>query len=233
MGKISIIYDNNSTDRRIRSSWGFAALVEHAGKQMLFDTGANGEILLHNASVMGVDLQSVPNLFLSHAHRDHTGGVAALLRPGLQVFIPRSFPARFFSHIKAAGATPVVVFDALQCLEGFLSTGQLGTGIPEQSLVVEAPEGPVLVTGCAHPGIVNIAERATRLAGRPLSLVLGGFHLGGATDREVLAIASALKELGIERIAPCHCTGRRATKLLVQSFGEGGAAVAAGSIISF
>ncbi|MGC9490916.1 MAG: MBL fold metallo-hydrolase [Thermovirgaceae bacterium] len=179
---------------------------------------------------MGVDLHSVPAVFLSHAHGDYTGGLSALLRPGLKVFIPWTFPAGFFGHVQKAGAIPVVVADPLWCMEGFRSTGELGRGVLEQSLIVEAPAGPVLVTGCAHPGI---ADFATRLAGRPLSLALGGFHLGGATDREVHEIAKALKGLGVERVAPCHCTGRSATSILLQSFGDKGIAVAAGSVVSF
>lgn len=233
MGTISVIYDNNSIDRKIRPAWGFSALIEHERRQMLFDTGGDAGTLLHNATAMGVDLHSVPDVFLSHAHGDHTGGLSALLRPGLKIFIPRSFPAGFFSHVQKAGAIPVVVSDPLWCLEGFRSTGELGRGVLEQSLIVDAPGGPVLVTGCAHPGIVNITQFATRLAGRPLSLVLGGFHLGGATDREVYAIAKALKELGVEKVAPCHCTGRPATRILLQSFGDNGIAVSAGSVVTF
>jgi 7,8-dihydropterin-6-yl-methyl-4-(beta-D-ribofuranosyl)aminobenzene 5'-phosphate synthase len=232
-GVISIVYDNNSVGRGIKPSWGFAALIEHEGRQVLFDTGGDAGTLLGNASAMGVDLHSVPAVFLSHAHGDHTGGFSALLRPGLKVFIPRSFPAGFFSHVQKAGAIPVVVSDPLWCMEGFRSTGELGRGVLEQSLIVEAPAGLVLITGCAHPGIVNIADFATRLAGRPLSLVLGGFHLGGTTDREVIAIVKALKGLGVERVAPCHCTGRPATRILLQSFGDKGIAVAAGSVVSF
>lgn len=164
MGTISVIYDNNFIDRRMRPAWGFSALIEHEGKQMLFDTGGDAGTLLNNASAMGVDLHSVPNVFLSHAHGDHTGGLGALLRPGLKIFIPRSFPTGFFSHVQKASAIPVVVSDPLWCLEGFRSTGELGRGVLEQSLIVDAPHGPVLVTGCAHPGIVNITEFATHLA---------------------------------------------------------------------
>jgi 7,8-dihydropterin-6-yl-methyl-4-(beta-D-ribofuranosyl)aminobenzene 5'-phosphate synthase len=50
--------------------------IQTAGGQVLFDTGQSGTILLHNAKLLGVDLGQIDALAISHAHHDHTGGLA-------------------------------------------------------------------------------------------------------------------------------------------------------------
>ena len=58
--------------------WGYSALVEADGKKILFDTGKNPETVLQNAKDLGVDLADVEDVFLSHFHQDHTGGLLTL-----------------------------------------------------------------------------------------------------------------------------------------------------------
>jgi 7,8-dihydropterin-6-yl-methyl-4-(beta-D-ribofuranosyl)aminobenzene 5'-phosphate synthase len=60
--------------------WGFAALVEHDGQALLFDTGAFPDTVLRNAEALHVDLSGVTDVVLSHNHHDHTGGLVALRR---------------------------------------------------------------------------------------------------------------------------------------------------------
>ena len=64
-------------DRGI-GEWGYSALVEVDGKKMLFDTGLRPETVLQNARNLGIDLADVEDVFLSHNHGDHTGGLLAL-----------------------------------------------------------------------------------------------------------------------------------------------------------
>lgn len=58
--------------------WGYSALVEVDGKKILFDTGKYPETVLRNAEELGIDLSEVEDVFLSHNHRDHTGGLLTL-----------------------------------------------------------------------------------------------------------------------------------------------------------
>lgn len=60
---------------------GFAALVERGDQKVLFDTG-QGYALIHNARILGVDLEAIDTVVLSHGHYDHTGGLAELLKAG-------------------------------------------------------------------------------------------------------------------------------------------------------
>jgi 7,8-dihydropterin-6-yl-methyl-4-(beta-D-ribofuranosyl)aminobenzene 5'-phosphate synthase len=96
----------------------------------------------------------------------------------------------------------------------------MSAGIPEQALIVETAEGLVVITGCAHPGIDLIAAQATRQTGREIYLLAGGFHLSGASDRRVRDLISRLKKLDVKKVAPSHCTGKRATELFRDAWGE-------------
>ena len=74
-------------------------------------------------------------------------------------------------------------------------------------------KGLVVVSGCAHAGIVNTVNHARKVTGTDrLFAVMGGFHLGGADMDTVIApTARALKEMAPDYIVPTHCTGREAT----------------------
>ncbi|MEA3432007.1 MAG: MBL fold metallo-hydrolase, partial [candidate division WOR-3 bacterium] len=76
------------------------------------------------------------------------------------------------------------------------------------------------VTGCAHPGIVNIVRKAKELLNKNIYLVLGGFHLMAYSEKEVKEIIKELEELGVEKIAPSHCTGGRPIELFREAWGE-------------
>jgi len=60
--------------------WGFSAFVEVDGRRFLFDTGANPDLVLHNAKALKIDLSSVEDVIISHNHDDHTGGLISLRR---------------------------------------------------------------------------------------------------------------------------------------------------------
>ncbi len=74
-------------------------------------------------------------------------------------------------------------------------------------------KGLVVLSGCAHSGIVNTVAHAREVTGiEPVYAVMGGFHLTGADFEPVIAeTVAALKALGPRYIVPTHCTGRRAS----------------------
>jgi 7,8-dihydropterin-6-yl-methyl-4-(beta-D-ribofuranosyl)aminobenzene 5'-phosphate synthase len=70
--------------------WGFAALVEVDGHRILFDTGAHADVVLKNARSLPVDLSTVPEVVLSHAHSDHVGGLMTLRQAVLEEHATRA-----------------------------------------------------------------------------------------------------------------------------------------------
>ena len=229
--RITVIYDNRSSRSDLRPGWGFSALVEHAGVKLLFDTGGDKIVLEQNAATLRIDLKDTDCLFFSHEHCDHVGAASSALHKDLTVVYPGSFSQGFKKKIDAAHARSIQVTDPTEFSPGFVSTGELGTTIKEQSLIISTASGPALITGCAHPGIVEIARVATNLAQEPMHIVLGGFHLGGATPDKVREIGAALRDLGVKKVGPCHCTGERAISILQEMFGEDGLEVMVGTQI--
>ncbi len=76
------------------------------------------------------------------------------------------------------------------------------------SLIVDTPSGLVVVLGCAHAGLVNILHHVrSHLPNKRIHTVIGGTHLGFATDEQFERTLEAIDEFGIERVGASHCTG--------------------------
>ena len=217
---ITVVYDNNPYDPRLQTAWGFSCLVETGKATILFDTGGDGTTLLGNMATLGIAPQNIEVVVLSHIHGDHTGGLGALLSTGARpsVYVPRSFPARFKTDVRSLTALEEATGQA-EILASVYTTGEVGSGIVEQALAVETPQGLVVITGCAHPGVVEMVRRAKQIGEAKVHLVLGGFHLGGASRRRIERIITDLRALGVQRVAPCHCTGDQAIKAFADAFG--------------
>ena len=89
--QITILYDAFGKPSAMQKDWGFAALIEYAGKRILFDTGDNPDILANNAKAKGVDLSKLDFVVLSHRHGDHMGGMEYLLsvNPKVRIYAPK------------------------------------------------------------------------------------------------------------------------------------------------
>lgn len=220
--RIATVFDNYAVDPALQTSWGFSALVVTPTDTVLFDTGGDGAILLENMEKMGFDAAAVDAVVLSHAHGDHVGGLSGFLaeNPNVTVYMPASFPGSIRDAVEQAGARVVVVDGPRHIAPAIRTTGELDHGISEQALIVETADGLVVITGCAHPGIVNIIEAAMKtVADRPVALVMGGFHLLSTQDDELARIIGAFRRLGVRQVAPSHCTGDRARRLFEQEYG--------------
>jgi 7,8-dihydropterin-6-yl-methyl-4-(beta-D-ribofuranosyl)aminobenzene 5'-phosphate synthase len=218
---ITVLYDNNPFDERLKTAWGFAALVEYQDHTLLFDTGGDGRTLLGNMSILEIDPTRIQRIMLSHAHGDHTGGLAAILEHSKNptIYLLPSFVSSYKRNLKETTSIIEVVPDQMLA-EGIFTTGEMGVDIPEQSLVVQTDRGLVIITGCAHPGIEKIVKQVQETFGEPVHLVMGGFHLGSKSETEIVAILTEFRRLGVERVAPCHCTGDLAQAMFAAEYGE-------------
>ncbi|MEA3373130.1 MAG: MBL fold metallo-hydrolase [Campylobacterota bacterium] len=219
---ITVVFDNNPYKKGLETGWGFSCLIEGMEKTVLFDTGADGSVLLDNMEKLGIDPEIVEILVLSHAHSDHVGGVYSFLQKNnkVTVYVPESFPESFKDHTRQYGAHIIEVKESAEILNGLYSTGEMGPGLKEQSLIICTPKGMVIITGCAHPGIVNIVKRAKEMFDDEVLLVMGGFHMMGKSRSEVDTIISNMKKFGVRYVGPCHCTGDKARDLFQQAYRE-------------
>jgi len=216
--RIAVVYDNRSLRGNLSPAWGFSCLV---GDDLLFDTGGDGSRLLSNMERMGLDVGRIKTVVLSHAHGDHTGGLGALLALNKEIIVypPRSSSGRFKRQVRAR-ARMVEVHEPMEIAQDIYTTGEIGRGLVEQALVLTTDQGLVIVTGCAHPGIVEMLHRAKQIGGNGIHLALGGFHLSVVNSRKIGDVIAEFRRLGVRKVAPCHCTGRRAMEILAAEYGE-------------
>jgi 7,8-dihydropterin-6-yl-methyl-4-(beta-D-ribofuranosyl)aminobenzene 5'-phosphate synthase len=104
--KITILYDAFGGDAAMKKDWGFSALVEVAGKRILFDTGNDRDVFAANVKAKGIDLTNLDFVVLSHRHSDHMAGLSHVLsvNPKVKIYAPRegfgifgsSLPSSFY-----------------------------------------------------------------------------------------------------------------------------------------
>jgi 7,8-dihydropterin-6-yl-methyl-4-(beta-D-ribofuranosyl)aminobenzene 5'-phosphate synthase len=230
---ITILYDNYPFDDRLKTEWGFSCLIEGLEKTILFDTGGNGAVLMDNIEKLVVNPDEIDAVFLSHEHWDHTGGLQDFLQHNQKVvvYLLASFPESIKNIITHAGATFVEITSPTYFCERAGTIGELGTSINEQSLVIETDDGLVIVTGCAHPGIVHIIEAVKNYFGKNVYMVFGGFHLGGYSDSELMKMIQDFRKLGVVKVGPCHCSGDRCRTLFKDEYKDDFVEIGAGKTI--
>ncbi len=212
---ITIVYDNNIYEKDLKTGWGFAALVQTGEETFLFDTGGDGALLLQNMEKRRINFREIDALFLSHIHDDHTGGMERFLsmHPAISVYYPASFPASFTKMLSRYGPESTAISEFTKVNEAVYSTGELRNGLSEQSLILKTPEGLIVLTGCAHPGIVEILEYVRQKLDEPLLLAAGGFHLFRKNADQIRYVCERMMELNVKYVAPCHCSGDLAREI--------------------
>lgn len=210
---ITIVFDDNAMNSRFTAGHGFSCLIELDRKTILFDTGSDSFILLNNMRQLGLDKKDIDAIFLSHIHDDHVGGLTGILEQNNveTIYLLRSFPISFKNRIKSLGVTIDEVEEPKEIFSGVYTTGELGSDIKEQSLIIESNEGLAIITGCAHPGVIKIIRAAINIIPeKKVYLAMGGFHLLGTPGRKIISIIDSCSKLSLAKVAPCHCSGDEA-----------------------
>jgi len=237
--KLTVLYDNTRASSNLLPGWGFSILVEASGRKILVDTGADIMILEHNMEKLKIKPKEIDMLFLTHRHCDHIGALSAILsnkKKGLRVCIPDSFCHDIKERIEVSKAEIVIVRREEELLKNVYTTGELageylGIKIAEQSMLLNTNEGIVVIAGCAHSKIENIVKKAKELFGNRILLAVGGFHLSNKKKREVEETITFLDPL-VDKIAPTHCTGKKAMELFSSCFKDRFISCGVGKVIS-
>jgi 7,8-dihydropterin-6-yl-methyl-4-(beta-D-ribofuranosyl)aminobenzene 5'-phosphate synthase len=133
-------------------------------------------------------------------------------------------PVPITEHIMTTGEIPMVT--EYEEIENNLFVKENGVLVPDPladdlALIIDSDFGLVVVTGCAHRGIVNTLCRAQSLTGKELVYAaIGGTHLFRASKDRADKTIKDLKSMGIQRLGVSHCTGYRASAWLFREFGD-------------
>ncbi len=218
-----ILFDSDSLSKEFSVGWGFSCLV---GEKVLFDTGKSAESLFVNMKSMNVDVSRLEAVVISHEHWDHTGGLWEILKmkEGLRVYACPGFSMAFTTRVKELKGTPVNANKFTKITDNFYTTGEIPAEYkakytPEQALVVRTDNGISVVTGCSHPGIVKMLENIKKaFPSQSFHLVMGGFHLSDKNRRMIRSIVEEFKRLGVKKVGPAHCTGKKATRAFKREY---------------
>jgi len=219
-----VLYDKSALIPTLRSGWVFACLVDD---RILFDNGDETEPLFENLTQLNINIENIAAVVISHDHDDHTGGLWGLLerRPGLKVYACPGFSDDFKNKVIALKGELIESGGLREIDSRIYVTGEIpaqykGESKPEQALIARTTRGIAVVTGCSHPGIVNILARVQAFfPAEPVALVLGGLHLRDAETETIMTIATQLIGMGVQKISPTHCTGTHAQAIFKERYG--------------
>jgi 7,8-dihydropterin-6-yl-methyl-4-(beta-D-ribofuranosyl)aminobenzene 5'-phosphate synthase len=260
---ISILADNAVERGRFTGEHGFSAHIAVDGEKILFDTG-QGMVFRRNAALLGVDLDSVQKVILSHGHYDHGDGIPSLTFAKVQkphIYLHPSVFSRRFAKDDTGGyreigiswsrqsltvrgaalvesAVPQFIYDGV-AVSGTIprTTDFENPGGPfymmennayiadeildDQALYIKTPAGLIVLTGCAHSGIINTVLYGQRLMQEErIAAVIGGTHLIHAPADRLRKTVQCLRELCVGKVCAGHCTGFDGTCFLMQELGE-------------
>ncbi|MGM0509807.1 MAG: MBL fold metallo-hydrolase [Thermoplasmatota archaeon] len=204
---LTILYDNRAESRAdenvgiveslgdndFKADWGVSIHIKKDDKDILFDVGHYEDILSHNMSIAGIEIDDIDIIVISHRHWDHIGGLSMFEDNNVSVYVPKSLVKRIKKEFDLSGDI-IPVESSVKICDGVYSTGQLGRAVKEQSLIVEGKDGLYILTGCGHPGINNIIKKTSKRG--DVKGIIGGYH--GFSDIDSLA--------DIALLVPCHCT---------------------------
>jgi len=235
---VTILYDNYlspNAQEGLKNDWGFACLIEGTEKTILFDTGTKSDVLLNNIKLLKKEPEKVESVVISHNHGDHTGGLLTFLgiNPNVSVYIPVSASEEWKAKIEKFKAKMIAVDQPIRICKGVWSTGEIQGLVNEQSLILDTPNGLVVITGCAHPDIAKIVEKSRTLLDKKIYLVFGGFHLLSHSDDGVKEIIKKFKELGVQKVGATHCTGDKAIRSFKDAYEKDYVPMGVGKVITF
>jgi len=208
--KVLCVYEEGSmVGTPLVGAEGLSMLIDADEERTLFDTGRKGKYLMRNLGHLDISPESITRIVISHDHKDHIGGLDLFLE---ERETPVTVVANRDSLLAAEDRKTVTEANASKALkertEGWTQlsehlfalelpaaeTRTLGGAevVHETALVLTARGGPVLITGCAHTGIISAMETVKRITGKDVQAVVGGVHLVRKKNYELDSIASYL-----------------------------------------
>ena len=262
--KLTILVDNYVSSQKLKAEHGLSILIEDGNEKILFDCGQS-DLVLSNAKVLGIDLNGITKIVLSHGHYDHTGGLLPLLKylnREIDIYAhPLVFEEKFSKYkdfngfstnryigigeraqtYEKKGARFLLGKEPIQISDNICFSGQINKDSKEEpedlffikknnnfindpmhddiSIFINLPELLIVVTGCAHSGILNILNRLKDLKLNDKNLaIIGGLHLSKKDNAYIDNIISEFEKHNIKLLLPAHCTGINAFVALKNSF---------------
>ncbi|NKB50888.1 MAG: MBL fold metallo-hydrolase [Rhizobiaceae bacterium] len=230
--KIRLLCENSASWLVWQAEWGFSAFIEYDQHKILYDTGYS-DVWQRNAKIAGINLNDVDIVALSHFHDGHTRGLLShqFDQPKRVICHPRVLTESYdsddpeamqdYRDIRATLNRDFIVEttrDPLEFYDGAFFLGEIPRVTPfekgvcfddpmedDTAIAFKTDKGAVVIAGCSHAGICNIAARARDVTGQHLHAVIGGFHMMKAEAPPVDETIQWFRDEKVEVILPMHC----------------------------
>ncbi len=234
--KLTVIAEGSTKWDRFIRKWGVSYLLD---SEIVFDTFGRTDLFNKSLSKLKIDISKIKTVILSHEHWDHITGLKHLTdnNKKITIYIPEGFNSKIAAEIRSYGAAAVITNHKItQIKENIYLSDSFccsynGKPIYEQSLIVKSEKGMTLICGCAHPGIDVIVSNINRYFNSEITTLIGGFHLADNSEQQNEIITNSIKYAGIKKIAPMHCTGKKASELIKKHFKTGFIKMSEGSTL--
>ena len=197
--------------------------------------------MLFRSKKLNINLLDITHVVCSHQHWDHTAGFEEILQnisSKAKVYLPYKFSSSLLKLIPpnielicTKSFSQVAPNIYLCALKGHTTMMSDCFFLYEQNLIFNTSKGLVILTGCGHPGVLNIVRYVYDKLHTKVHLLIGGFHLHHSFNFTINNIIEGLQKIGIENVAPCHCTGDQAIRKLQKCYGNHCYTVGTGFVI--
>lgn len=249
------LFEAEAADDSLYTGHGVSYLIRTDSSTVLLDLGMNPPdtilpYFLRNLGTLGQDWNEIDAVVLSHPHPDHVGGNQAwqnetftlgdfrlpLSHITFYTPIPMAYPGAslVYAQEPASIGPDIATTGVLSYVESFPLSLLQPKG-HEQALVVRVEgRGLVLITGCGHPGLERLVERAEALYGEPVAGVAGGLHYGsaGAAELQTQIDFLAARQPGLVALSP-HDSQPQAIQVFAEAFPQACQEIKAGKRIVF
>jgi len=226
--KITVLVEDTAPKEPFWGEHGLSFLIEVDDKKILFDAGYSGDVLLHNAKILNVDLRSVEAFVLSHPHDDHSGGMEKISHLIANKPMYCSSDA-FEKHmpkceiLKSVYTKVNSVTENTEIMPGIWVMKErptINTDLKTYEINIVASlkgKGLVVIVGCAHHGLETIISDAKNVFDNktPIYALVGGLHLKNSSPEEIGKVIDLFTQENIQLLFPNHCTGFNSIKQLV------------------
>ncbi|MFC1501353.1 MBL fold metallo-hydrolase, partial [Elusimicrobiota bacterium] len=222
--EIKIIADGTTNKDKILGKWGISILIN---EKVLFDTFGNSDVLMENIAKAKIDITAIQKVVISHNHWDHTEGLIPIAEKNRNIIIyfPPGYNKNLGARLKSLNIKVIEEKAQVELFPDVFKSAVLpfsykGHNLYEQFLIVRRRGKLNIITGCAHPGIIEILEYVKKRFPEPINSLVGGFHLMNHSDEELEKIVLELKKTKYKYIIPMHCTGENAVRMIKKENGN-------------
>ncbi len=222
--KTIVLFDNYSLYKGYRVQRGLSIYIEYDDKYLLFDLGSNSDTLQYNVEKLGIDIDMVDAVIISHNHANHIGGLPLIgwSAPYIKVYIPYDTLSTLGKIARSNGLIPQEITAWTKLFEGIYVSRPIHGPPWEHFLVLETDKGLIVYSGCMHPGVSRTLGIIREYFGEEeIYAVIGGFHLENALPETIESSAIDLVEkYGVKKIIPLHCSGKVFKELLRNRYSD-------------